>query len=118
MDRSVRCRTARADFLTEKDVKIVITIYADETGLRCSADANDASGYSDTEANVFAIGALEIARASLLARRWGINISGMGPTQPLVKDPVEPNVPHERRSEGVPLNAVVGLRADEEKTNG
>lgn len=86
-------------------MKIVITIDADETGLRCSADVNDASGYSDAEANVFAIGALEIARASLLARRWGINISGMEPTQPLVKDQVEPNA----RSEPTePLLAQVG----------
>lgn len=61
-------------------MKLTVTIDADETGVRCQATMDGADAIEVSEANILAIGALEIAKAALLARRWGVNISGMDET--------------------------------------
>lgn len=37
------------------------------------------------DVNLYAIGAIEVAKASLLAQRWGVNIGGFKP-EPLVEN--------------------------------
>jgi len=58
-------------------MKLVFSIEIDKKGLHCSGDVNGNDAYKDIEANVLAIGALEIAKASLLAHRWGMNIGNL-----------------------------------------
>jgi len=59
-----------------------IKIETNSKGLSCSATVDGADAFSNVEANTFAIGALEIAKSSLMARRWGVNIG-----TPLVAPP-------------------------------
>lgn len=71
-----------------------LTVYIESTpegGITCRACAKGENAMTHAEANVFAIGALEIARASLLARRWGVDISGCKQT------PILPEEPEPRR---------------------
>jgi hypothetical protein len=88
-------------------MKLIVTIDVDESGVRCGATANGADAYTSCEANTLAVGALEIAKASLLAQRWGINIAGLEPVPaPLVKEPEAPN-DSLRGGEAVPLESTV-----------
>lgn len=69
-------------------MQLTFIIDVSEGGVRCSGTANGADAYANAEANVIAIGALEIARASLLAHRWGVNISGRE-TKAIVEEPAD-----------------------------
>ena len=62
-----------------------IKIEANDKGLSCSATVDGADAFGVVEANTYAIGALEIAKASLLAQRWGVSIGA-----PLVPQPESP----------------------------
>jgi hypothetical protein len=69
-------------------MKMHITIDSSGNGVSCYATTDD-TGMTPAEANLHAIGALEIAKASLLANRWGLNIGGLT-AEPLVKpEPVK-----------------------------
>lgn len=59
----------------------------DEGGVACRGTVDGMSAYSSTRANLIAIGALEIARSSLLAQRWGLRHN-----EPLVKEPNDDDV--------------------------
>jgi len=65
-----------------------ITITTNKKGIGCNASVDGADAFSSVEANTFAIGALEIAKASLLAHRWGVNVGNLKP-ESLVDPPVE-----------------------------
>ena len=74
----------RAD--KEPRMKLVVSITTDDGGVRCSATVDDADAFNSVEANTMAVGALEIAKASLLAHRWGLNVGNLKP-EPLVGKP-------------------------------
>ena len=65
-------------------MKLVLTVEADSDGVLCSASV-DATDMKQADVNLYAIGALEVAKASLLAQRWGVNIGGFKP-EPLVEN--------------------------------
>lgn len=44
----------------------------EEGGIGCSGELDGMDVYGTTQANLMAVGALEIAKASLLAQRWGL----------------------------------------------
>jgi len=69
-----------------------IKIESNDKGLSCSATVDETDAFNNVEANTFAIGALEIAKASLLARRWGVEI-GMplvAPPEDVMKEEIDP----------------------------
>ena len=69
-----------------------ITIESNDKGLNCSATVDGMDAFNHVEANTFAVGALEIAKASLLARRWGVEI-GMplvDPPEDVLKEEIDP----------------------------
>lgn len=71
-------------------MKFTIQVEVTDTGIHCKTlqfDAGDIK--SPIEANTLAIGALDIARAALLAQRWGINVGDFN-GDPLVKEPPKP----------------------------
>jgi hypothetical protein len=54
-------------------------------GVGCRGDLDGMDVYGTTQANLMAVGALEIAKASLLAQRWGLlnNESLVKPETPM-----------------------------------
>jgi hypothetical protein len=68
-------------------MKLFLEIDADDDGVRCTARM-DAPGMKQADANLYAIGAIEVAKASLLAARWGVNIGNFKP-DPIVKPPAK-----------------------------
>ena len=65
-------------------MKLVLTVEADSSGVRCGASV-DATDMDQADLNLYAIGAIEVAKASLLAHRWGVNIGGFKP-DPLIEN--------------------------------
>ena len=66
-------------------MKLIVTIIANKDGVTCDAEIADVDCLSPAEVNLMSVGALEIAKASLLAQRWGVNIAGMKKGAPIVK---------------------------------
>lgn len=63
-------------------MEMVLTIEITGAGVKCRGVVNGEYPYGSQEANLIAVGALEIARSSLLAHRWGLQLN-----KPLVKEP-------------------------------
>jgi hypothetical protein len=75
-------------------MKIVLTIKTSPDGVVCNSyvDGHESLNLSKSEWNLYVIGAIEIARASLLAQRWGLNIGafkndGLVSNEDLLPDP-------------------------------
>ena len=66
-------------------MKLIVTIITNKDGVTCDAEMADVDCLSPPEVNLMSVGALEIAKASLLAHRWGVNIAGMKKVAPIVK---------------------------------
>ena len=66
-------------------MKLTIQIVQTNNGVECRTLDFDGGELKSPAANTFAIGMLEIAKASLLAQRWGVNI-GDFKQEPLVTD--------------------------------
>jgi hypothetical protein len=66
-----------------------IKIHVENGIVQCSAMLGPDSAFANAHANVTAIGALEVAKASLLAHRWGLNIGNLEPVGdlPLAGEP-------------------------------
>jgi len=64
-------------------MRLQITIESSPDGVVCSA-TTDLAGLKPADVNLHTIGALEIAKASLLAQRWGVNVGGFD-REPLIK---------------------------------
>lgn len=70
-------------------MKMVVEIEQSVGGIMCRATVTPDAGEPTPEreqVNLWAIGAIEIAKASLLAKRWGLNIGAMK-EGPLVPEP-------------------------------
>lgn len=65
-----------------------LTVYIETTdeGVRCCAEMDGVDAHTSSEANIAAIGAIEVAKASLLARRWGVNIGNFTPPAIVTKE--------------------------------
>jgi hypothetical protein len=70
---------------TRGNMKLTVTIETDAGGVKCHATTDDL-GMSQADLNLLSIGALEIAKASLLARRWGVNIGNFD-QEPIINPP-------------------------------
>lgn len=53
-------------------MKLRFEIEVGEQGVMCAGTVDGEDVYDNATANLIAVGALEIARSSLLAQRWGI----------------------------------------------
>ncbi len=53
-------------------MKLKFEIEVTDAGVACSGTYEGLDAYENQTANIMAIGALEIARSSLLAQRWGL----------------------------------------------
>ena len=69
-----------------------IKIESIDKGIICSATIDGTDAFNNIEANTFVIGALEIAKASLLARRWGVEIGSplVDPPEDVLKEEIDP----------------------------
>lgn len=47
----------------------------EDGGVKCKGHFNGADVYDQMTANIMAVGALEIAKQSLLAQRWGMKLN-------------------------------------------
>ena len=56
----------------------------------CSAMVDGLDAFDNATANILTIGALEVARASLLAARWGVDIGPLK-QEPIVKEDSDEN---------------------------
>ena len=80
-------------------MKLKIEIDVDNDGVTCTSSLERTKGeakMSQVNLNTLSIGALEVAKASLLAGRWGMNIGNMKANPPLIQPPKKKPAPKKK----------------------
>jgi len=65
-------------------MQLNFTITTNEQGVLCSGNLEGEDVFTQAQANLIAIGALEIAKNALLAARWGIELRSKPTATPLI----------------------------------